>query len=137
MWAPNSLRGRRAAAQRAAAADAVAVHGTRGVDGGHGGSARVGEAPVAGSGRSGSKGVLHDEPGASTRMVLDGSDSSFGAAGDPLTALLAKLSLSVAPRRARAPLAAKGPCPVASPSGSRVAPWAACWRRRPSRRLCE
>jgi hypothetical protein len=80
----------------------VAVHGTRGVDGGHGGSARVGEAPVVGSGRRGSKGVLHDEPGASSRMV-DGSDSSFGAAGDPLTALLAKLSLSVAPRRARAP----------------------------------
>ena len=101
IWDPNSLRGRRAAAQRAAAADAV-VHGTRGVDGGHGGSARVGGAPVAGSGRSGSKGVLHDEPGASSRVV-DGSDSSFGAAGDPLTALLAKLSLSVAPRRARAP----------------------------------
>ena len=102
IWDPNSLRGRRAAAQRAAAADAVAVHGTRGVDGGHGGSARVGEAPVVGSGRNGSKGVLHDEPGASSRMV-DGSDSELGAAGDPLTALLAKLSLSVAPRRARAP----------------------------------
>ena len=102
IWDPNSLRGRRAAAQRAAAAAAVVVHGTRGVDGGHGGSARVGEAPVAGSFRSGSKGVQHDEPVASSRMV-DGSDSSLGAAGDPLTALLAKLSLSIAPRRARAP----------------------------------
>ena len=102
IWDPNSLRGRRAAAQRAAAAAAVVVHGTRGVDGGHGGSARVGEAPVAGSFRSGSKGVQHDEPVASSRRV-DGSDSSLGAAGDPLTALLAKLSLSIAPRRARAP----------------------------------